>query len=979
MTVTHTADLTYTDWILIEPQFDPIHLQYRETVFTLGNGYLSTRGSFEEGITGDGPGTLMHGVYDQVPVVYAELANCPDWLPLRVIVNGEDFSLDHGEVLSYERKLDLRRGLLSRSVRWRSPKGQTLDLEFERFTSLAEQHVMALQCRVTPVDFQGEIELQASINGYPVNQGFNHWECLGQGEMESGMWLRARTRNSRIELGMAVKMTVSVAETAIRFSSIPGYPTLSTTVPASLGQTVTFEKLATVYTSRDQDNPVQAAQAKLVDLATYGALQEAHEQDWDEVWDKGDIVIEGDVKAQLAVRFNLFQLYNCAPWQDEHVSIGAKTLSGFGYCGHVFWDTEIFILPLFIFTQPSVARNLLSYRYHNLLGARRKAEHYGYKGAMFPWESAGSGDEVTPRWVIPNDPYGSDVRVWCRDHEIHISADIAYAIWHYWKATGDHTWMRDCGAEIVFDTAIFWSSRVELNTKHDRYEIREVVGADEYHDHQVHNNAFTNRLAQWHLEKALLVYDWLVQTFPYKAKQLEQELDLTPERRARWQDIAQNLWILYDPNTGLIEQHEGFFQLQDLDLADFEPRTQSMHAILGMGVDGTNQYQVLKQPDVLMLLYLMREAQEFPYSIPNLQQNWDYYAPRTDITYGSSLGPAIHAILASDLGQSVEAYDRFMQAALVDIEDVRGNADAGIHGASCGGVWQAVVFGFGGIQFTEQGPVATAHLPPGWQRLKFKLHWHGEWHQFDLQPESGQQQGTIVAKEPSMDVSQTLPATQSALDLQGVIFDLDGVLTDTAEYHYQAWQQLADEEGLPFDRQANEGLRGLSRRESLLQIVGDRQIPETKLEEMMDRKNRYYVDLIQNVTSEQLLPGALTLLDELRRQGIKVAIGSGSKNARAIIDKLGIGDRIDAMADGYSVSRSKPEPDVFLYAADQLGLKPSNCAVVEDARAGVEAALAAGMWAVGLGPPERVGIAHLVLPNLAGVHVADLQQGLRSS
>ena len=214
------------------------------------------------------------------------------------------------------------------------------------------------------------------------------------------------------------------------------------------------------------------------------------------------------------------------------------------------------------------------------------------------------------------------------------------------------------------------------------------------------------------------------------------------------------------------------------------------------------------------------------------------------------------------------------------------------------------------------------------------------------------------------------------LHLQGVIFDLDGVLTDTAEFHYQAWQQLADEAGLPFDRQANEALRGLSRRESLMQIIGDRTFSEETIQAMMDQKNGYYVELIQNITSAELLPGALALLDELRRAGIKIAIGSGSKNARAIIDKLGIGDRIDAIADGYSVSRSKPEPDVFLHAASLLDLKPTHCAVVEDAGAGVEAALAAGMWAVGLGPAERVGAAHVVLPSLAGVTWADLKAKL---
>jgi beta-phosphoglucomutase len=336
-----------------------------------------------------------------------------------------------------------------------------------------------------------------------------------------------------------------------------------------------------------------------------------------------------------------------------------------------------------------------------------------------------------------------------------------------------------------------------------------------------------------------------------------------------------------------------------------------------------------------------------------LQKNWDYYAPRTDITYGSSLTPAIHAILAAKLGAAALAYQRFMQAAMVDLDDNRGNTGDGIHAAAAGGVWQAVVFGFGGIQLQEHGPVATPHLPATWTRLKFKLHWRGTWHPFDLTPDSG------------------------ASEIRGFIFDLDGVLTDTAEFHYRAWQRLADEEEIPFDRKANEALRGVSRRKSLMLIVGQREFSEAQIQEMMARKNNYYVASIQSITPKNLLPGGVALLTEIRQAGLKIAIGSASKNAKPVIEKLGIADRVDAIADGYSVDRPKPAPDIFLFAAAQLGLDPAQCVVVEDAAAGVEAAIAAGMGTIGLGPMERFeGSAQLVLPNLKGIHLSDLQTQL---
>ncbi|MEA5604318.1 beta-phosphoglucomutase [Nostoc sp. UHCC 0252] len=994
----------YTDWILIETQFDPDQLQSKETVFTIGNGYLGTRGSFEEGYPHALPATFINGVYDDVPVVYTELVNCPDWLPLTIIVNGDRFRLDQGEILSYDRQLDLRQGLLIRALRWRSPSGNIIDISFERFASLADPHILALRCHLTPLDFDGLIEVQASINGYPENQGFNHWEGLDQGKTDQGIWLQCRTRHSRIELGMGAKVTILGAEASLQVNTAPGYPTLSTTFLAKAQQVVTVEKLVTVFTSREINTPACAAQEKLAHLSDYATLKKANQQAWDEVWQQSDILIEGDSTAAFAVRYNLFQLLITAPPNDDRVSIPAKTLSGFGYRGHIFWDTEIFMLPLFIFTQPAIARNLLTYRWHTLPGARRKAAHYGYKGAMFAWESADTGDEVTPRWALGNDFYGEDVRIWCRDREIHINADIPYAAWNYWQTTGDDEWMQKYGAEIILDTAIFWASRVEFNPELQQYEIRGVIGVDEYHEF-VHNNAFTNRMMQWHLEKAIAVCDWLVHKFPERARELEEKLQLTSEQRTHWKDIIAKILFLYDPSTELIEQCEGFFQLEDINLADYQGRDRSMQAILS--IEKTNKCQVIKQPDILMLLYLMRESADFPYNEKALQTNWNYYAPRTDITYGSSLGPAVHAILASDLGKSAEAYEVFMQALMVDLEDNRGNTNDGIHGATAGGVWQAVIFGFGGIQLTKNGPVANPHLPDGWTRLKFKLHWRRKWHDFDLCKEQVTQDITHQLEYLQLSLSpnpsnfpleasehQTFPPTsptpssspvpspQSPVpsphspNIQGFIFDLDGVLTDTAELHYLAWKKLADEEGIPFNQQDNEALRGVSRRASLMLIIGDRPYSEAQIEEMMERKNGYYVELIQNMTSKDLLPGAIAFLDELRQAGIKIGIGSASKNACTVIERLGIVDKVDAIADGYSVQQPKPAPDLFLYAAKQLKLEPAQSVVVEDAAAGIEAALAAGMWAVGLGPVERVGAAHVVLPSLADIKWANLKAKL---
>lgn len=957
-------------WTVIETQFDAAELHHKETLFTIGNGYLGTRGTFEEDYPGSNQATFIHGVYDNAPVVTTELVNCPDWLPLTIEVEGELFRLDRGKILGYQRQLDLRWGIVSRDVLWRSPKGHTVYLHFERMASMASKHVLVLRCQVTPMDFEGEIRVEASFNTEPDNRGVEHWECLQHDGKDNHIWFDMRCLSSNIELSMASQLTCSDSA-VVQVTGKDSNPKLTTQFRATLKQTVTLEKTVTVFTSRDVNKPLTAAQNLLASLPSYNSLLAAHGAVWDELWQDSDVKIEGDVTAQIAVRYNLFQLLAAAPRHDDRVSIPAKTLSGFAYRGHVFWDTEIFIVPFLTLTQPQIARNLLSYRYHTLPGARRKAKEAGYEGAMYAWESASTGDEVTPRWVY--DPNGNPVRIWCGDIEVHINADVAYAVWQYWQVTGDNEWMRDRGAEIILDTAVFWNSRVEWNSDRHCYDILDVIGPDENHE-RVNNNVFTNRMVQWHIETAFATLEWLRKYDADKAASLEQQLNLTPERLKRWRHIISHILLLHDWETGLIEQCEGFFNLEDVNLADYEWRTKSMQALLG--IEETNSSQILKQPDVLMLLYLLRESALPTRLTPSeyqkiLSTNWDYYTPRTDHTYGSSLGPAIHAILACDLDKKAEAYEHFMRAALVDLKDVRKNACEGIHAASTGGVWQAVVFGFAGVRMTPTGPkVVTPHLPDSWTRLQFKLQWQNQWYEFDLARTDGE---VIMSADNQTDADVTNNHQSASPELKGVIFDLDGVLTDTSEFHYQAWKQLADEEGIQFDREANEKLRGLARRESLLQLLGSRQVAEAQLQEMMARKNRYYEKFIQALSPANLLPGALELLTELRSCGIKVGIGSSSKNARIVIQRLGIADLIDATADGYSVERHKPAPDVFLHAAGQLGLEPSQCVVVEDADSGVAAAKAAKMWVVGLGPFERVGAADVVLNSLAGVHWSDLQ------
>lgn len=722
-------------WTVTETTFDPKRQYHKETVFTIGNGYLSTRGALEEGYPRDRRATFIHGVFDAVPIVVTELANAPDWLPLAVFLDGERFSLDTGVVESFERRLDLRNGVLTRTVRWRSPGGRGATLVFERFTSLADEHLAYVRCTVTP-DFAGVVEFRAALHGAMDNEGVAHWQRIGQGAhpVPTGplpiATLHCQTRTSGIGWAGAMHLVAAGGRRlASEWWDADNAPTLTLKFKAVPGKPVGAEKRVAQWTTRDLPGAelVATAVASVTEAPAWKDAFRANAAAWAIEWARTDVVIEGDDEAQIAMRFNLFQMLIAAPRHDDRVNIGAKTLSGFGYRGHAFWDTEIFMLPLFTYTAPEIARNLLNYRYNNLAAAREKARRNGVEGAQFPWESADTGEEVTPTWV----PHFADrnklVRIWTGDIEIHISADIAYAVHQYWRATGDDAWYIAKGAELILDTAKFWASRAEWNAADERYEYRDVIGPDEYHEH-VDNNAYTNRFAQWNLETALEALAWLRARAPERAEQLTVQLDLTADRLAHWRDVIERMH-LHVSETGLIEQFDGYFARQDVDLVALEPRTRSAQEIFG--IEGCNDTQVLKQPDVLMLQYLLQDQ----YTEDQIRTNYAYYNPRTDHTYGSSLGPSIQAIVACMMGYPDDAYEHFIRAVRADLRDVRGNAGDGIHGASAAGTWQAVAFGFGGLRVTPEGWTVTPRLPKGWTRLAFSFMYRGMPQQVDLRPE----------------------------------------------------------------------------------------------------------------------------------------------------------------------------------------------------------------------------------------------------
>jgi trehalose/maltose hydrolase-like predicted phosphorylase len=484
-------------------------------------------------------------------------------------------------------------------------------------------------------------------------------------------------------------------------------------------------------------DPAITARARLDQARRIGwrGVLAAHEAAWANRWQSSDIAVDGDPAAQHALRFAIYHLNSAANPDDERVSIGARALTGEDYRGHVFWDTDIFLLPFYALTWPEAARSLLMYRFHTLDGARSKAAGMGWRGALYAWESADTGAEATPAQVVAPDLRIVDVL--CGKQEQHISADVAYAVWQYWLATGDETFLCGAGAEIILETARFWASRAALESD-GHCHIRGVIGPDEYHE-GIDDSAYTNVMAAWNLRCALDVAALLGERWPACWAQLSGRLDLTGSELKQWRDVADRMATGFDPRTGMFEQFAGYFALEDIDPRRYAERPMPIDIVLGK--ERTQRSQLVKQADVVALLGLLPEA--FP---PGADQaNFRYYEPRC--CHGSSLSPAMHGLVAARLGDTGMALRYMRQAASIDLGDTGGVTDRGVHIAALGGIWMLVVFGFAGVSLRNDSLAIDPVLPAAWRSLTFPLHWRRRRIRFSFDRDAQRVEATLVSGE----------------------------------------------------------------------------------------------------------------------------------------------------------------------------------------------------------------------------------------
>ncbi|MBS1151905.1 MAG: Maltose phosphorylase, partial [Myxococcaceae bacterium] len=593
-------------WRLVDEGFVLAREHEIESLFALGNGYLGTRASLAEGSPLSAPATFIAGLFE-VPFAGAvpELASLPDWARIAGTIEKLPLRLFGTSPLEHRRVLDLRQGVLWRDWRHQDQSGRITHVRGLRLASLADRHLILQSVELTAENYTGQLEVER-----PVNLPNPLVTQTGQ--------VAALDEANVIEAPEGISSKVGATEVG------------RWTLELQLGKTYRFDRMAVVRTSRDSPDPAGEARRHVEEVLTTSGLDggfAAHCAAWAERWRAADLEVPGDEAAQQALRFAIYHLISAANPADEHSSIGARGLSGPGYKGHVFWDTEIFILPFFTLTWPAAARALLMYRYHTLPAARAKAARIGHRGALFAWESADTGEEVTPPYVLS--PGGEVVPIHSGSQEQHIAADVAYGVWSYWQATGDDAFVVSAGAEILLETARFWASRATAGSD-GLLHIERVIGPDEYHD-GVDDNAYTNVMAQWNLERGAEVAQWMAQRYPAEFSALARRLGLSPDEPRAWMKAAPRLYTGFDPKTGLFEQFRGYFALEDIRGLPLAGR--AAPAGLLWESARVRRSQLVKQADVVMLIHLLWDR----FSPEVRAANFRYYEPRTD--HGSSLSP----------------------------------------------------------------------------------------------------------------------------------------------------------------------------------------------------------------------------------------------------------------------------------------------------------------------------------------------------
>jgi len=747
-------EISYTDYV---PQKE----RTRETLLTVGNGYLGTRGAMEEKNANsvNYPGTYIAGVYNRLitnvsgkDIENEDFVNCPNWLPVTFrINNGDWFDPDAAEILSIDRTLSFSTGVLTRQLMVRDKDGHETAILSERFVSMRQPHLAGIRYSVTPLNYSGVITFKAGLDGNIINDGVERYKSLNQQHLRplfqgadgNRQYLAVRTTQSGIIIAEAAAYDCLENEDPLDVDmeviQALGMVSGLFSINALEGSEYSLVKRVAIYTSKPDDtaDPLPASLDAIGKAGSFDELLFESMDAWDELWSDMDMIVEDDMESQKLIRLHLYHLLvSMSPNNSAlDASITARGLHGEAYRGHIFWD-ELFIMPLYDLHLPETARAMLLYRYHRLDKARAYAKQHGYKGAMYPWQSGSDGREETQ--VIHLNPLSGN---WDPDHsslQRHVSLAIAINVWQYFNITADLEFLKEQGAEMFLEICRFWASKARFNASTGRYSIDKVMGPDEFHEQYpgaaeggLRDNAYINILAAWAFEKAGEILGIIGVE---DALKIREKINLTDAELEEWDKIA-GLLTLCINNEGIIAQYDGYFDLKELDWEHYRNKYGNiyrMDRILKSENLSPDAFKVAKQADMLMTFYVLdkpevdRIISHMGYTLPEdyLQRNLEYYLQRT--SHGSTLSRVVHARLALLAGKEELSRELFFEALASDFNDIQGGTTGeGIHAGVMAGTLMIALTAYAGVNFNGDMLRVNPNLPEKWPSLEFGLHFRG--------------------------------------------------------------------------------------------------------------------------------------------------------------------------------------------------------------------------------------------------------------
>jgi maltose phosphorylase len=718
------------EWLIIEEGFHPEMNRESESIFSIGNGYMGQRANFEENYSGDSlQGSYIAGVYypdktrvgwwkNGYPEYFAKVLNAPKWIGIDISVSGIHVDLATSRISSFKRVLNMKEGFLDRTFHLSAAKNKTLEFHSRRFLSMSEPDIGVVQYSVKSIDFEGDISfvsyIYSDVKNEDANYGKKFWtEVAHEASEDSGIIVsRTMKTDFHVATGMLNVFLRNREIAGVKPSVIDRDKFVANEYRTRInaGEELTMVKYVSVISSLNnpKDKLIADTWARLAEVSSKGCdkLFSEHRSEWSKIWSYSDIVIEGDVAAQQAIRFNIFQLNQTYTGKDERLNIGPKGFTGEKYGGSTYWDTEAFALPFFLKTaDQKVARNLLLYRYKHLAASMRNAEKLGFTGgaALYPMVTM-NGEECHNEWEITFE-------------EIHRNGAIAYAIYNYIRHTGDSDYMADYGLEVLIGISRFWSQRVNWSEQRKKYMILGVTGPNEY-ENNVNNNWYTNTLAVWTLSYTIQNLETVSRDAPARYREIIEKTGLEFEKETKlWKAIINKMYLPFDPDRNLFLQQDGFLdkELMSADKLPAGQRPINQH----WSWDRILRSCFIKQADVLQGLYLFEDK----FDTETIKRNYDFYEPMT--VHESSLSACIYSIMASRIGNIKKAYELYLRTARLDLDDYNNEVGDGLHITSMAGTWLAIVEGFGRMRILDSKVKIDPLIPEQWKSYSFHARFRG--------------------------------------------------------------------------------------------------------------------------------------------------------------------------------------------------------------------------------------------------------------